>query len=86
MTHVPEAVEFGAEIRDLSMVSRVSMQEKNRVNGVFYYDREGKEHFQRAKAVILSGYAIETPRLLLNSACPGMNTVLRIRAIPSAGI
>jgi choline dehydrogenase-like flavoprotein len=71
VTHVPEAVEFGAEIRDLSMVSRISMQDKNRVNGVFYYDHEGKEHFQRAKAVIVSGYAIETPRLLLNSACPG---------------
>ena len=28
-------------------------------------------HFQRAKAVIVSGYSIETPRLLLNSACAG---------------
>ena len=36
-----------------------------------YFDREGREHFQKAKAVIVSGYAIETPRLLLNSACDG---------------
>jgi choline dehydrogenase-like flavoprotein len=71
ITHVPEAVEHGAEIRDHSMVFRIAMQDKQRVNGVFYYDRDGKEHFQRAKAVIVSGYAIETPRLLLNSACPG---------------
>ena len=71
ITHVPEAVEYGAEIRDQSMAFRISMQDRHRVNGVFYYDREGKEHFQRAKAVIVSGYAIETPRLLLNSACPG---------------
>ena len=28
-------------------------------------------HFQKARGVIVSGYAIETPRLLLNSACPG---------------
>jgi choline dehydrogenase-like flavoprotein len=28
-------------------------------------------HFQKAKAVIVAGYAIESPRLLLNSACPG---------------
>jgi choline dehydrogenase-like flavoprotein len=38
---------------------------------VHYFDHEGRTHFQRAKAVILCGYAIETPRLLLNSACPG---------------
>ena len=33
--------------------------------------RQGEEHFQKAKAVIVSGYSIETPRLLLNSACDG---------------
>lgn len=71
ITHVPEAVEYGAEVRELSMVSRVSMRDRRRVDGVFYFDRDGHEHFQRAKAVIVSGYAIETPRLLLNSACPG---------------
>jgi choline dehydrogenase-like flavoprotein len=71
ITHVPEALECGAEIRDRSMAFRVSMENKARVNGVLYYDQDGHEHFQRAKAVIVSGYAIETPRLLLNSACPG---------------
>jgi choline dehydrogenase-like flavoprotein len=71
ITHVPEALQYGAEIRDRCMVSRISVKDKHHVDGVFYYDREGKEHFQRAKSVIVSGYAIETPRLLLNSACPG---------------
>lgn len=71
VTHVPEAIEYGAEIREFSMASRISLQNPHRVNGVFYFDRDGREHFQRAKAVIVSGYAIETPRLLLNSACPG---------------
>ena len=47
------------------------MRTRRASNGVLYFDREGREHFQRAKAVIVSGYAIETPRLLLNSACPG---------------
>lgn len=70
ITHVPEALVYGAEIRERSMAFRVSLDGHNRVNGVFYYDRDGREHFQRAKAVIVSGYAIETPRLLLNSACP----------------
>jgi choline dehydrogenase-like flavoprotein len=71
ITHVPDALEHGAEIRDNSMVSRVSMRPDGRTDGVFYRDAEGKERFQRARAVIVSGYAIETPRLLLNSACKG---------------
>lgn len=72
ITHVPDALENGAEIRDRSMVSRIHHDTKtNRVTGVSYFDQDGVEHFQKAKAVIVSGYAIETPRLLLNSACDG---------------
>lgn len=71
ITHVPEAIRYGAEVRALSMASRISMRNRQRVDGVFYFDREGREHFQRAKAVIVCGYAIETPRLLFNSACQG---------------
>ena len=71
VTHVPDALASGAEIRDNCMVSRVSIGKDGRADGVFYFDREGKERFQKARCVIVSGYAIETPRLLLNSACPG---------------
>ncbi len=71
VTHVPDAIASGAEVRDHAMVSRVRLGKDNRVTGVEYIDRDGRERFQKAKAVILSGYAIETPRLLLNSACPG---------------
>ena len=71
ITHVPDAISHGAEIRAHAMASRISLRDDGRVDGVVYFDREGKEHFQRARAVIVSGYAIETPRLLLNSACPG---------------
>jgi choline dehydrogenase-like flavoprotein len=39
-------------------------------DGVHYFDGQAREHFQRARAVIVCGYALETPRLLLNSACP----------------
>jgi choline dehydrogenase-like flavoprotein len=54
------------------MVSRIHHDRKaNRVTGVSYLDQEGNEHFQKAKVVIVSGYAIETPPLLLNSACDG---------------
>lgn len=71
VTHVPDAIKTGAEIRDRSMVSRIELGKSGRVTGIHYFDIEGHAHFQRAKAVIVSGYAIETPRLLLNSACPG---------------
>ena len=76
VTHVPDAVHNGAEIRPHCMVYRIELNANNRVIGVHYYDRDGRTHFQRAKAVIVSGYAIETPRLLLNSACGGHNNGL----------
>ncbi len=69
VTHVPDALRCGAEIRDRCMAARIELGTNGRVTGVLYFDREGREHFQKAKAVIVSGYAIETPRLLLNSAC-----------------
>jgi choline dehydrogenase-like flavoprotein len=34
-----------------------------------HYRRNEQWRFQRARNVVVSGYAIETPRLLLNSAC-----------------
>jgi choline dehydrogenase-like flavoprotein len=70
ITHVPDAIAHGAEIRAYSMASRIHVRNDGRVDGVHYLDREGEEHFQRARAVIVCGYSIETPRLLLNSACP----------------
>ena len=71
VTHVPDALKNGAEIRDRSMASRIELGKDGRVTGVRYFDRACNEHFVRARAVIVAGYAIETPRLLLNSACSG---------------
>jgi choline dehydrogenase-like flavoprotein len=68
ITHVPDAIRSGAEIRSECMVSRVNYK-NGRVTGVTYFDRDGSEHEQKAKIVIVCGYAIETPRLLFNSAC-----------------
>ncbi len=70
ISHVPDALRNGAEIRPDCMVSRINMKDGH-TTGVTYIDAEGHEHELRAKVVIVSGYAIETPRLLLNSACPG---------------
>jgi choline dehydrogenase-like flavoprotein len=71
ISHVPDAIRYGAEIRDNCMVSRINLGKDGRVSGVMYLDPEGNEREQRAKVVIVCGYSIETPRLLLNSACPG---------------
>jgi choline dehydrogenase-like flavoprotein len=66
---IPRALAAGAEIRDLAMVGRVEMGPDGRARGVHYH-REGGWKVQRAKNVIVAGYAVETPRLLLASATP----------------
>jgi choline dehydrogenase-like flavoprotein len=67
VTWLPRALTAGAEIRDLAMVGRVEHDAAGRATGVAYH-REGRWRFQRARNVVVAGYAIETPRLLLNSA------------------
>src|SRR6185437_2616869 len=69
VTWIPRAIRAGAEIRDLAMVGRIEIGQDRKVSGLHYH-REGQWRHQRAKHVIVAGYAIETPRLLLNSACP----------------
>jgi choline dehydrogenase-like flavoprotein len=67
VTWLPRAMAAGAEIRDLAMVGRIETDANGLVSGVQYH-RENGWHFQRAHNVVVAGYAIETPRLLLNSA------------------
>jgi choline dehydrogenase-like flavoprotein len=64
---IPRALSAGAEVRDLAMVGRIETGPDGRVTGVHYH-REGAWHFQCARNVVVAGYAVETPRLLLNSA------------------
>ena len=67
ITHLPDAIEHGVEVRSDSMVTRIEVdQASGRCTGVTYV-RDGTEHLQRADAIAVCGYAIETPRLLLNS-------------------
>lgn len=69
VTYIPRAICAGAEVRADAMVTQISTDERGRATGVLYFRRGGRELFrQRAKAVIVAGYAVETPRLLLNSA------------------
>ena len=66
VTWIPRAVRAGAEIRDLAMVGRIEVGANGLASGVHFH-REGQWRFQRARHVVVAGYAIETPRLLLMS-------------------
>src|SRR5687767_14563352 len=65
VSYVPSAVAAGAEIRPGCFATRIE-SEQGRATGVAYLEG-GEERFQPAARVFVSGYAIETPRLLLNS-------------------
>ncbi len=68
ITHIPDALAHGAEIRADAMVTGIGIDERTgRATGV-HYIRGGVPRFQRAAVVAVAGYSIETPRLLLNSA------------------
>src|SRR6185503_1308880 len=70
-TVIPQAEETGnCEVRPESYVSRLETDKRGRVTGAAYFDAQGKEHFQRARAVVVAANGGETPRLLLNSANP----------------
>jgi choline dehydrogenase-like flavoprotein len=68
ITHVPDALAHGAEIRADCMVDRIEVTPARRTSGVTYL-HNGVQYRQRARVVAVAGYSIETPRLLLNSAC-----------------
>ncbi len=78
ITHIPDALARGAEVRADAMVTGIEVDERTgRATGVHYVRTGvrgggvhggGVPHFQRAAAVAVAGYSIETPRLLLNSA------------------
>ncbi len=68
ITHIPDALAHGAEVRANAMVSKIEVDERTgRATGVHYVS-DGVARFQRAAMVAIAGYSIETPRLLLNSA------------------
>lgn len=74
VTYVRSAQKAGAQIRPNSMAFRVNTDSSGRAHSVSYYrtDDDGRVHEeeQHARLVIVCGYSIETPRLLLMSASP----------------
>ena len=68
VTVLPIAVATGnCEIRANSYVREITADSRGRVTGAVYFNHHGHEVAQKAKAVVLSANASETPRLLLLS-------------------
>ena len=55
------------DLRSDCYVSEILVGKDGRATGVRYQDEDGNEFVQNAKAVIVCGGGIETPRLLLMS-------------------
>ncbi|GED61303.1 GMC family oxidoreductase [Brevibacillus formosus] len=64
--HIPKAIAEGAEVLSDCMVTEILMA-GDRVSGVVF-NHNGLTHRQMARVVILAGFVVETPRLLLSSA------------------
>lgn len=68
VTYIPKAEATGRiEIRSECMAREITVGQDGRAQSVIYFDRDGREREIKARAVVLAGNAIETPRLLLMS-------------------
>ena len=68
-TEIPKGEATGnLEVRPQCHVLRIEHDKSEKVTRVVYADKQGNHHRQRARIVCVAGNAIETPRLLLNSA------------------
>lgn len=75
VTFIPRAIRAGAEVRPNAMVAQIEHDAAGRVTGVLHFKSAASGapspeplFRQRARAVIVAGYALESPRLLLNSS------------------
>ncbi|WBL15996.1 GMC family oxidoreductase [Sutcliffiella sp. NC1] len=66
-TFIPKAIKYGTKIITDAMVSRIDVDSHGKARGVEYI-KNNETHFQEARLVVLATYAVETPRLLLQSA------------------
>lgn len=71
VTFIPKAEATGnVEIRPNSVVREITINKQGKVDSVIYFDSKKVERRQRAKIVVVSASALESPRLLLNSKSP----------------
>ena len=65
---IPRAEATGRlELRTSAMALKIEHDDRGRATGVLYADREGRQHFQKARAICVACNSVQTARLLLNS-------------------
>jgi len=68
ITFIPKAEATGnVEVKTNSVVREVTANRKGKVDGVIYFDSNKVERRLKARIVVVSASALESPRLLLNS-------------------
>jgi choline dehydrogenase-like flavoprotein len=67
-THWPKAIALGARLVTGARVSRIETNSAGLATGATWIDKQGAEHFEPARVVVVAANAIGTPRLLLLSA------------------
>jgi choline dehydrogenase-like flavoprotein len=68
LTHWPKAIAHGARLVTGARVRRIETDGSGLATGATWIDRDGNEHLERARVVVLAANAIGTARLLLLSA------------------
>jgi choline dehydrogenase-like flavoprotein len=69
VTYLADARKAGAQVRAHATVTRVLTNPKgDKVTGVEYFDAAKERQVQEASVVVLSAWAAQNPRLMLNSA------------------
>ena len=63
----PGAIEKGAVLKTWARVREILVGRDGRVRGATYFDRDGNEHEELARIVVVCCNGVGTPRLLLNS-------------------
>lgn len=99
-TFLPLAFDTGRyEIRTHCYVTRIEVDNTGRATGLTYLGRDGREHFQPARIVLVSGYTMSNVRLLMLSRSErhpdgignargqlGRNATHQILQLPSIGM
>jgi choline dehydrogenase-like flavoprotein len=88
ITHWPDAIRDGARLITGARVRRITVDARGRASGAEYVDRDGNEHRQAARLVVMACNGIGTARLLLLSELANSSGLVgkRLMMHPSVGV
>jgi choline dehydrogenase-like flavoprotein len=65
--HINKAIEYGAVIREKSIVSKLEVDSSGKIKAIQYLSWDGAKHQVKGRIYVLAAHGIETPKLLLMS-------------------